>query len=84
VTYSDSHNPGSADHLLTTPTQATFYKAFRGWQTPYPQKRQQRMCTTMAIGEFCCGKVNNLSSEAWKALDLLKGRETDHYLITPL
>ncbi|WP_156385818.1 MULTISPECIES: hypothetical protein [unclassified Pseudomonas] len=46
VTYPEACFHGRTDHFLIDNLKATYYKAFRGWQTPYPQKRQQTLGLT--------------------------------------
>jgi len=46
VTYPESRFPDELDHFLTKPLKATYYMACSGWQTPYPQKRQQTLGAT--------------------------------------
>jgi hypothetical protein len=46
VTYPEACFHGRADHFLSNNMKATDYVARRGWQTPYPQKRQQTLGLT--------------------------------------
>ncbi|MDP2147080.1 MAG: hypothetical protein Q8J91_10375, partial [Pseudomonas sp.] len=49
VTYSKQQVLSNIDQFLTRSSQATFYMAFRGTQTPYPQKRQQTLGATLPL-----------------------------------
>ncbi|RZO03791.1 hypothetical protein [Pseudomonas mohnii] len=48
MTYPESRFPAALDHFSTKPLKATYYRACSGWQTPYPQKRQQTLGATSA------------------------------------
>jgi hypothetical protein len=49
VTYSEAGFQPSIGYFLTESLHATFYVACRGWQTPYPQKRQQTLGETLQV-----------------------------------
>ncbi|MGF6165814.1 hypothetical protein ABIE16_005137 [Pseudomonas sp. 2725] len=46
VTYPEACFHWRTGHFLTRSLKVTDCKAFRGWQTPYPQKRQQTLGLT--------------------------------------
>ncbi|WP_223445508.1 MULTISPECIES: hypothetical protein [Pseudomonas] len=46
VTYPEAYFHDRAGHFLIRSLEGTEYKAYRGWQTPYPQKRQQTLGLT--------------------------------------
>jgi hypothetical protein len=48
VTYPEVRFHAPTDHFLIKCPIATNYVAYRGWQTPYPQKRQQTLGATSA------------------------------------
>jgi len=49
VTYPESRFPSAPDRFLTKALKVTYYKVCSGWQTPYPQKRQQTLGATSAL-----------------------------------
>ena len=49
MTYSKQWISSNIDQFLTRSSQATFHKACRGTQTPYPQKRQQTLGATLPL-----------------------------------
>jgi hypothetical protein len=49
VTYPEAGFYASTDRFLIKSRQTTVYMACRGWQTPYPQKRQQTLGATLQV-----------------------------------
>ena len=49
VTYPEACFHGRTGCFLINTMKATDYIAFRGWQTPYPQKRQQTLGLTSQV-----------------------------------
>jgi hypothetical protein len=49
VTYPEARFLTTTGCFLIESLHGTFYVAYRGWQTPYPQKRQQTLGATSAV-----------------------------------
>ncbi|WLI13069.1 MULTISPECIES: hypothetical protein [Pseudomonas] len=47
MTYPEAGFYPSIGRFLIRSLQGTFYMTYRGWQTPYPQKRQQTLGATL-------------------------------------
>jgi hypothetical protein len=48
VTYPEAGFSAAIGCFLIESLQVTVYKGYRGWRTPYPQKRQQTLGATLA------------------------------------
>ncbi|MDR8367978.1 hypothetical protein [Pseudomonas sp. JL3] len=49
MTYPEAGFYASIDRFLIRSLQGTVYMMYRGWRTPYPQKRQQTLGATLQV-----------------------------------